>query len=415
MTLLSRDWQRQQIRGFSMVCKNILDQKNICFNSIETDFKDSTKLLYFLEIIGKTQINNGKWNQKPRNIFAHRDNFDIALNHLRNQNIDLTGISTSDILNGNINSTLGLIFRCIKYFRIENIEDGNQKAKDALLSWCKKCTITYGVNIKDFQKSWKSGLAFCAIIHYFHSELFNFKSLLNENINENWNVFIHACKKLGINLCFDENDAGCEDEQLILTQVYEMYHFFNNKEKIDCFNVPLEILKEISQFPLNSDLSHKFSSSYQNSNNSVQHIQQQINSKDPNVQNDIQKLQITIKNDINDEIQQLENYIKSFCNSIDLSSRNDQKLYNDIKKCFGNLINNEKHKEYLKNNNHIASISTLFDEKSKLIWGVNEEKRCRDLKIDEYKTLFNQIFQYFNNLQSNFGLHNYNSSELSSI
>ena len=41
-----------------------------------------------------------------------------------------------------------------------------------LLMWCKKVTEGYhDAEVTDFTKSWRSGLAFCAIIHHFRPDL----------------------------------------------------------------------------------------------------------------------------------------------------------------------------------------------------------------------------------------------------
>ena len=42
----------------------------------------------------------------------------------------------------------------------------------ALQAWCKQATSGYpGVKVEDMTKSWKDGLAFCAIIHHYKPEL----------------------------------------------------------------------------------------------------------------------------------------------------------------------------------------------------------------------------------------------------
>lgn len=41
-----------------------------------------------------------------------------------------------------------------------------------LLEWCKEITKDYpGVKVTNLTTSWRNGLAFCAIIHYFRPDL----------------------------------------------------------------------------------------------------------------------------------------------------------------------------------------------------------------------------------------------------
>merc|ERR1712038_1923422 len=49
---------------------------------------------------------------------------------------------------------------------------------EAILIWCQCRTREYDdVNIMDFTQSWANGLAFCALIHNFFPQSFDFKSL----------------------------------------------------------------------------------------------------------------------------------------------------------------------------------------------------------------------------------------------
>ncbi|GCB82518.1 hypothetical protein scyTo_0021635, partial [Scyliorhinus torazame] len=59
-------------------------------------------------------------------------------------------------------------------------------ATQSLLAWCKEVTRNYrGVKITNFTTSWRNGLAFCAILNHFRSDLIDYKSLNPQDIKEN--------------------------------------------------------------------------------------------------------------------------------------------------------------------------------------------------------------------------------------
>ena len=64
-----------------------------------------------------------------------------------------------------------------------------------------------GVNITNFSTSWKDGLAFCALIHRFNPDEFDFNELSAENRRANFDLAFEVgqrCKK--IPLLLDTND-----------------------------------------------------------------------------------------------------------------------------------------------------------------------------------------------------------------
>ncbi|XP_020485546.2 smoothelin [Labrus bergylta] len=56
-----------------------------------------------------------------------------------------------------------------------------KNVKQMLLDWCRAKTEPYeGVNIQNFSSSWKDGIAFCALVHRFFPDAFEY-SILNPN------------------------------------------------------------------------------------------------------------------------------------------------------------------------------------------------------------------------------------------
>ncbi|XP_031556069.1 smoothelin-like protein 1, partial [Actinia tenebrosa] len=69
-----------------------------------------------------------------------------------------------------------------------------QKSVSSLvLAWCQDVTREYkGVNIQNFSGSFNNGLAFCALIHKFHPDKFDFDSLDAENREYNVQLAIEV-------------------------------------------------------------------------------------------------------------------------------------------------------------------------------------------------------------------------------
>ncbi|KAJ7332909.1 hypothetical protein JRQ81_015089 [Phrynocephalus forsythii] len=60
----------------------------------------------------------------------------------------------------------------------ETVYRDASRASEELLTWCQANTARYhNVEVEDFTRSWKSGLALCALIHHFRPDLIDFNSL----------------------------------------------------------------------------------------------------------------------------------------------------------------------------------------------------------------------------------------------
>ena len=50
------------------------------------------------------------------------------------------------------------------------------------------------MNVTNFSTSWNDGLAFCALIHYYYPEAFDFSSLDPKNRKENFTLAFKAAE-----------------------------------------------------------------------------------------------------------------------------------------------------------------------------------------------------------------------------
>ncbi|KAL7670600.1 hypothetical protein ACOME3_005536 [Neoechinorhynchus agilis] len=58
--------------------------------------------------------------------------------------------------------------------------------KEMLLQWCRDCTKGYEhINIANYSSSWADGMAFCALVHSFFPDAFDYKQLDPKNRKQN--------------------------------------------------------------------------------------------------------------------------------------------------------------------------------------------------------------------------------------
>ncbi|KAA0709182.1 Smoothelin [Triplophysa tibetana] len=74
---------------------------------------------------------------------------------------------------------------------------GGASIKQKILQWCKIKTKTYeGVNIENFSSSWSDGLAFCALVHNFFPDAFDFSSLKASEREKNFTLAFSTAESL---------------------------------------------------------------------------------------------------------------------------------------------------------------------------------------------------------------------------
>ncbi|KAK0410555.1 hypothetical protein QR680_005192 [Steinernema hermaphroditum] len=222
-----------QKKTFTKWCNSYLSRAREEIHDLFTDLADGILLLKFLEIISGEKL--GRANRGRMRV-QKIENLNKCLDFLKRKKIQLENIGAEDILDGNERLILGLIWTIILRFTIENIEiDGKETgerkhAKEALLLWCQRKTAGYpNVKVENFTTSWRSGLAFNALIHAHRPDLINFERLNPQdplgNLN---NAFDVAEKKLDIARLLDAEDINVAhpDEKSVITYVSLYYHYF---------------------------------------------------------------------------------------------------------------------------------------------------------------------------------------------
>lgn len=103
-----------------------------------------------------------------------------------------------------------------------------KNVKQMLLDWCRAKTEPYeGVDIQNFSSSWKDGIAFCALVHRFFPDAFEY-SILNPNKHrENFQLAFSTAERLaGCPPLLDPDDLVRMKEpdwKCVYTYIQEFY------------------------------------------------------------------------------------------------------------------------------------------------------------------------------------------------
>ncbi|KAG0365521.1 Spectrin beta chain, non-erythrocytic 5 [Gamsiella multidivaricata] len=231
--------------------------------SIDRDLRDGKRLIALLELVSKEHLKPERGNMRIHQMA----NVSKALAFLEKR-IDepLGSIGNEDIVDGNLKLTLGLVWMIIYRFQIQQIANtmadvypslsvddsmegddsvkGKRKAsqqvdaKQALLRWVRYQLEDYSdviPPIQDFHRSWRTGLAFAALIHRhdpdFLPEFYAEILPLPFETSDEWRrtltkAFDIALEKMNLPRLLDPEDlvdVETPDERSIMTYISEYY------------------------------------------------------------------------------------------------------------------------------------------------------------------------------------------------
>ncbi|XP_076020244.1 smoothelin-like protein 1 [Genypterus blacodes] len=103
-----------------------------------------------------------------------------------------------------------------------------KNVKQMLLDWCRAKTEPYeGVNIQNFSSSWKDGIAFCALVHRFYPDAFEYSILNPTKPRENFQLAFSTAERLaGCPPLLDADDLVRMKEpdwKCVYTYIQEFY------------------------------------------------------------------------------------------------------------------------------------------------------------------------------------------------
>ncbi|XP_063363997.1 smoothelin-like protein 1 [Cydia amplana] len=106
--------------------------------------------------------------------------------------------------------------------------------KERLLQWCRDKTRDYeNVKLENFSTSWSDGLAFCALVHHFLPDAFDYSKLTPEKRRHNFTLaFKVADEKAGIYPLLDVDDMVAmrkPDWKCVFTYVQAIHRRFKDE------------------------------------------------------------------------------------------------------------------------------------------------------------------------------------------
>ncbi|XP_028296142.1 calmin [Gouania willdenowi] len=255
----------------------------VCVDDLFTDIQDGRILMALLEELSGCKLLY-RFRSSTHRIFR-LSNISKALAFLDDRHVKLLGIDASGIADGVPAVVLHLIWNVILHFQIKEVTGGLRRhlslslsslsvtsfpssddvalkennnsryscstlpseerrsageskyhAKEirTLLHWVQRCTSKHGINVHDFGKSWRSGLAFLALIKSINPDLVDLKHGLTGDAKENLQrAFQIAHESLDIPPLLDPEDViSISDQKSILTYVSMFLGRDLAKEKI---------------------------------------------------------------------------------------------------------------------------------------------------------------------------------------
>ncbi|XP_043827130.1 EH domain-binding protein 1-like protein 1 isoform X8 [Dromiciops gliroides] len=107
-------------------------------------------------------------------------------------------------------------------------------SSQSLLEWCQEVTADYpGVRVTNFTTSWRNGLAFCAILHYFHPDKIDFAALDPQNIKQNNKQAFDGFAALGVSRLLEPADMvllAVPDKLIVMTYLCQIRAFCTGQE-----------------------------------------------------------------------------------------------------------------------------------------------------------------------------------------
>lgn len=243
--MANADWERVQMKTFTKWCNNHLGKAygaEVKIENILEDFDTGITLMKLAVCLYSENEKNPEQaismpklranELKPKNRIQQVNNGAKALELLAKAGVKLR-VSAENLVDHDKVAILGMVWMVILDYASRGFGGSSAEVKRALLEWVNKKTDGYekvnppGVN--NFSGDWRSGLAWCALIHRHRPELIDYEKCLGQSNAENLEMaFSIAEEKIDIPRLLDVEDVDVDkpDDKSVLTYVMEYFNAF---------------------------------------------------------------------------------------------------------------------------------------------------------------------------------------------
>eukprot|EP00211_Chloroparvula_japonica_P000199 CAMPEP_0119138796 /NCGR_PEP_ID=MMETSP1310-20130426/26326_1 /TAXON_ID=464262 /ORGANISM="Genus nov. species nov., Strain RCC2339" /LENGTH=1343 /DNA_ID=CAMNT_0007130025 /DNA_START=75 /DNA_END=4106 /DNA_ORIENTATION=- len=232
-------WVDSQIVGFTAWLNSYLSKRGKKVSKLDEDLQDGLNLVHFLELASGDDTVLSGIDYAPKGKIQSIQNLSIALKYIQEDlEVRLLGINPGTIYEGNVKMILGMIwsiFRSPKVTRLNEAtkdgEDGAKKGKNSfenqLLAWVRERIAPYGLEAKDFKRSFNDGMIFGALIHSIDKDALAFDDLDPKTADTNLEKsFTVAQDSFQVPRLLEVNDMvqGNADERSVVLYTSLLFH-----------------------------------------------------------------------------------------------------------------------------------------------------------------------------------------------
>uniref|UniRef100_A0A2H8TZN0 EH domain-binding protein 1 n=1 Tax=Melanaphis sacchari TaxID=742174 RepID=A0A2H8TZN0_9HEMI len=224
------------------------DEEDIEDSSFKQNMNDVSFMTNKIELLTNSLsdpeiINNsvGDDSSRPEDLSENTKHFNLSINDNSNSENSSTCNNLPYINNSGSGESMKNTRPSLKPLNLKDVHtDSSSKGIETttpgqdLLEWCKDITKGYpGVKVTNLTTSWRNGLAFCAIIHYFRPDILEFDALKPHDIRGNCKAAFDAGEQLGISRVIEPSDMGVltiPDKLAVMTYLYQLRAHFTGHE-----------------------------------------------------------------------------------------------------------------------------------------------------------------------------------------